>query len=153
MDIKFAVFDLKELKKLFVLLFVANILIIALAYLAVVLLPLNSFKDFFSGTVTWFILGGLFVLSIFYDRRNKKELKSILELENFDEQVKPYSDYYRKRLLWSVLSIVISMVFFVFARKNMFFYLSLFQLVMMLPFYPNKLIICKELQNDEIVFT
>ena len=81
------------------------------------------------------------------------ELRKIIEAKDLEGQFLKYEGFYKRRLIWNTLSISLSGLFFILTIKNMFFYLLIIQLLLSLLFYPRKILISKELNNDNIVYT
>lgn len=97
------------------------------------------------------ILFGMVLLSVFYSYYRKNSLERIFRYAGFDEQVMAYEKVYKSTLGWYLFSCLISCFLSVLTARNAFLYYALFDLLVTLPYYPNKIIFRKELRNDEII--
>jgi len=147
------VFDLTELKRFFKSCFFGMALLIAIAFV-IARYSMSYNVAFLAGKgFSWLLIGLLFIGTVIYGQYYDRELKRILELENFNEKVQPYTTLYKRRILWNCLSMLFTIGLLILTRKSGYLYFSIFQLVVMIPLFPNKLFIGKELKQDDIIYT
>lgn len=147
------VFDLTELKRFFKSWFLGMALLIAIAYVAARYFMSYNLAFLDGKALSWAFLVLIIVGSIIYGRYYNRELKRILGLESFNEKIQPYTTLYKRKILWNCLWLLFSVGFLILTRKSSYLYLSIFQLVVMIPLFPNKLFIGKELKQDDIIYT
>ena len=110
---------------------------------------LNNFDP--SRRFTWPIMITMLALAFCYSYYRKKQLEKVFDVENFDDQVKAYENVYKLTMRWYLLSCMVSCFLAVLTARNIFLYFAGYDFIMMLPYYPNKLLFRRELRNDEII--
>jgi hypothetical protein len=78
--------------------------------------------------------------------------KKLQALPSVDEKIVFFESYYRRRLWWHVLSCGVSAFLLLTTARMLFFYFGLFDLLTMFLAYPSKLIIKKEMREDDLLF-
>jgi hypothetical protein len=152
MSLDVPIFYLKTLKKYFYYFFAGNIIVVSLSFLLVGLFDNRINPSLINSANTWVAIGMLFVITSFFGQRSKRELKALLEIKDYTEQFSLYENYFKKKLIWNGISIILSGTFWVLTEKNTFFYVLILQLILSVVFYPNRKLIAKELKNTDIVF-
>jgi ABC-type Mn2+/Zn2+ transport system permease subunit len=152
MSLDVPVFDRKNLKKAYYYFIASNALITgACAVLSGITLPFFD-RRLLDRTTVWILIGTIFFITLIYSSKRKKELKSILEIDDYDEQFRLYERYYIKKYIWNAFSLFLTGAFFVITNKNLFFYMLLIQLGFSLLLYPYKRLLSIELRNTEIEY-
>jgi 4-amino-4-deoxy-L-arabinose transferase-like glycosyltransferase len=80
-----------------------------------------------------------------------REKTRMIRQENFDEKVISYLRYYRLKASWGLISVFISCIFYLLAATNFFLYYILFELLMLLIFYPTGSLLKRELKDEELL--
>ena len=105
----------------------------------------------FSRQITLPLLLIMFIATFLHGRALRKRIAAIGEIENFETKVEEYERYYRYRLQWNLIACLILCILFVLTGRYFFFYFSIFQVVLVIPFYPSQLLFRRELKNEEII--
>jgi hypothetical protein len=153
MSLDIPVFNLKGLKRSFYYFLTFNIVVVVLGVLCVGIFDHLIDHTLLYKVNSWLILFVLFAGSYVFSSVSKKELKSIIETEDFGQKFSRYERFYKKKLVWNGFSVLLSTVFWVLTIKNFFFYILIFQLILTAVFYPTKKLLSRELKNNEILFT
>jgi hypothetical protein len=93
----------------------------------------------------------MFIASTWFTRKLRKRLEAMRLVEDFELKMQEYEKVYRLRLQWSLLSCLILCVLFVMTERYFFLYFSIFQVLFVLPLYPNTTLFRRELKNDEVI--
>lgn len=152
MSLDVPVFDRKNLKKAYYYFIAANTLIIAASILLSGMTEPFFDRRLLDPTTVWILIGTIFFITLIYSSKRKKELKSILEINDYDEQFRLYEKYYIKKCIWNAFSLFITGAFFVITSKNLFLYMLLIQMGFSLLLYPYKRYLSIELRNQEIEY-
>jgi hypothetical protein len=154
MSLDIPVFDLKPLKKQFFFFLIAVILLAVTCFLLVYLLDASILLRHYytQGNNNWYFLGIALLFTIFSDRQQKKHFRAIQEVEDVSTKVSLYSKYYKIKLIWGGVSLLLTGILWVTTGGKFIFYLFLFQLIISVVFYPNKAIITSALQTQDIEF-
>ena len=145
-------FNLKPFKSLYYSMVGVNTLLAIAAFVAganvvgIVLLPENALAE------TRYLLVLLTVAAIAQIRYLKKLLRGLDGLTDFDEKVTHYMKIYKLRLYWKCASCLVSCSIHLLTGRNIFLYFALFDVLTTWTYFPNKLLIRKELKNDSIEF-
>ena len=91
---------------------------------------------------------GVAALFTFYQQRQKQKL---LSLAVFDEKLAFYQKIFRTRLWWYALSCTTSAFLLFLTARKLFLYFALFDLLLMLITFPNKFLIKKELNEEDLI--
>jgi hypothetical protein len=82
----------------------------------------------------------------------KKRIGQLDDMPTFEDKVAKHEKLYRARILWLAINCCSACFLYVLTTHIIFLYLSLFEFVIYLLAFPNKIVIQKELKNDEIIF-
>jgi hypothetical protein len=149
---QFFSFNLKHFKNVFYTLLCINIILTLATYVAganvfsIVLLREDSIKQ------TRVLLLLLVVAAVFQTIYQKKLLKRLDGLTDFDEKVIHYMNIYKLRLYWKCASCLASCFIHILTGRNTFLYFAVFDVLTTWTYFPNKALIRKELKTEEIVF-
>jgi hypothetical protein len=152
MSLDVPVFDRKNLKKAYYYFIASNMLITAGS------IVFSGFTEPFfdrrllDRTTIWILIGVIFFTTLTYSSKRKKELKAILQVNDYDEQFRLYEKYYIKKYIWNAFSLFLTGVFFVITNKDLFLYMLFIQLAFSLLLYPYKRLLSTELRNTEIEY-
>jgi hypothetical protein len=91
---------------------------------------------------------GLAALFTFYQQRQKQKLLSFIV---FDEKLTFYQKIFRTRLWWYAISCATSAFLLFLTARKIFLYFALFDLLLMLITFPNKVLIKKELNEEDLI--
>jgi len=105
----------------------------------------------FSRQITFPVLLIMFIVTLVQGQFIRKRINTIGSIEDFETRVVEYEKVYRHRLQWNLITCLILCVLFVLSGRYFFFYFSIFQIVLVMPFYPNTLLFRRELKNEEII--
>ena len=104
-----------------------------------------------SRKITFPVLLVMFIAAMWYGRLLRKRIVAMGQIEDFDLKVQEYEKVYRARLQWNLISCLILCLLFILSGRNFFFYFSILQFLLILPFFPSATLFKKELKNDEII--
>lgn len=105
----------------------------------------------FSRKITFPLLLLAFIAAAWYGRSIRKQLHAMWQLNDFELKVQEYEKIYRSRLQWNLVGCLILCILFILTGRNFFFYFSIFQFLLVLPFFPSAALFKRELKNDEII--
>jgi hypothetical protein len=148
----FLSFNLKHFKNVFYTVLSINTALTLATYVAganvfsIVLLREDSLKQ------TRVLLLLLVVAAVFQTTYQKKLLKRLGDFSDFDERVAHYLKIYKLRLYWKCSSCLVSCFIHILTGRNIFLYFAVFDVLTTWTYFPNKTLIRKELQSEEIVF-
>ena len=141
----------KNFKRAFVLVAVGSIMAILASYFigksGLFLAPVIGF----SRKITFPLLLVAFIAAVWYGRSIRKQLNAMWQIGEFELRVQEYERIYRARLQWNLIGCLILCILFILTARNFFFYFSIFQLLLILPFFPSAALFRRELKNDEII--
>lgn len=141
----------KNFKRTFILVQVASALAIIASYFTVksgvFVVPAIGI----SRTITLPLLLLMFILAMWSGRKLRKRIAAMSLIEDFELKVQEYEKVYRSRLQWNLISCLILCFLFVLTTRNFFFYFSILQALLILPFYPSATLFKRELRNNEII--
>lgn len=141
----------KNFKRTFVLVAIGSVMAILASYF------IGKSGLFFapvigiSRKITFPLLLIMFILAMWYGRSMRKRLNAMWQMEDFELKVQEYEKIYRARLQWNLVGCLILCFLFILTARNFFFYFSIFQFLLILPFFPNATLFKRELKNDEII--
>jgi len=153
MSLDIPVFNTKGLRKAFYIFLGFNIVITVGSIVLKSTLDRVINHSLLGGINLWILLLVLLAGSFLFSFLSKRELTSILAIDNHEQQFTEYENYYKKKLIWNAVSVVLSAAFYLFTSKNYFLYLLLLQVVLSFSFYPSKTLLSRELKKDNIEFT
>ncbi|MBO9203352.1 MULTISPECIES: hypothetical protein [Niastella] len=153
MSLDLPVFDLRNLKRSFYYFLVCNLITCLIGILFRGSLGALVGHGAVTRYTTWIIFFLLLIPSYIYSNWSKKEIRKIIAITDFNVQFEKYEQFFKKRLLWNTLSVVISAAFLLIINKNSFFYILIIQSFLSALFWPSKRVISRELNNNDIVFT
>jgi len=148
----FLSFNIKQFKNVFYTVLCINTALTLATYVAganvfsIVLLREDSLKQ------TRVLLLLLVLAAIFQTTYQKKLLRRLGDLTDFDERVAHYLKIYKLRLYWKCSSCLASCFIHILTGRNIFLYFAVFDVLTTWTYFPNKTLICKEMKSDEIVF-
>lgn len=144
-------FSLKNLKLYFLYFLSANLIVTmgAISFRGMLNEPLAKVLNdrFYS----WALFLVIVLITYLNSKRSKAALRNILEL-SAETQFSAYEKYFKQRIVWNFVSVVITAFMLMATAKKAFFYLLLIQATLSLLFYPQKRVIALELKNPDIVF-
>ena len=100
---------------------------------------------------TWPILLAMIVIAVLYSYYRKIKLNRVFDFLEFNDQVEAYERVYSYTMRWYMFSCMVSCFLGVLTARNIFLYYAIFDLLVTLPYYPNRFLFRKELRNDEII--
>ena len=149
---EFSSLDPRNFKKIFFQFFLINLISVIASYIVVkeglFVAPLYSLGKQMIRPSMYTIA----VLAIFYTQWQKKQVARLATFENFEERVVEYEKVYKYRLYWYLFACLVACVLFLLTAINVFFIFGILDVLMLLPYYPNKLLFKKDLKNNELVF-
>lgn len=92
---------------------------------------------------------GLSIASAF---RQRTMLKNVHAAEDFEVKAELYLRLYRFRVLWSLLTGIISTLMFMSTERNWWFFFCLFDVIVMMMQKPGNKRFAIDLQNDQIEY-
>ena len=82
----------------------------------------------------------------------KRRVKAIQKIEDFQVRGARYERLYAYRIYWYLVACGVSCVIAILCGVMPFIYLAIYDLVLMLPYFPNKRLFRNDLGNEDIVF-
>ena len=146
------VFNLKPLKQYFYYFLTGCILMAIVTFVLTIFTRDSETRHLLRRVISWYYVIPIFILTYLIDRKNKKDLAGIAEMEDYTEKFKRYEILYKNKLIWNATSIALSGFLLIVSQNKIFLYTLIFQLVMMPVFYPKKSFISNDLKNKDIVF-
>jgi hypothetical protein len=148
----FLLFNLKDLKKVFYSVFIINVVVTLVTYVAganvfsIVLLDENQIQQ------TRVLLLLVIVAAIFQTYYQKKLIKKLDAFSGFEEKVSHYLKLYKLRLYWKCSSCLVSCFIHILTGRNIFLYFAIFDVLSTWTYFPNKTLIRKELKTEDVTF-
>lgn len=143
--------NIKKFKAIFLQMILVAIIFVGLSYF----LLSNGFyflSAFDPGrTFTLPILAALTVLAMIYGQMQKKRLLQLQEVEDFELRSAKYQRFYAFRLIWYLGSCLAMCILCLFTGRILFLYFAMFDILMILPFFPTLRLFKRELKNEEII--
>lgn len=90
--------------------------------------------------------------AIFNSWYYRKRINQLDNYTDFEDKLPQHEKIYKMRLLWLVVSCAASAFLYLLTARNLFLYFAVFDFFVCLTAFPNKMLIQKELKNDEIIF-
>lgn len=90
--------------------------------------------------------------AIFYSFWQQKKRRALLAIEDFQSKIGSYFNIYMSRLYWHMLSGMVSSLVYLVTNRRLFLIFAVLDLVTMVLVFPNKLVVKRELMDDEIEF-
>ena len=152
MDLEIPIFNTKNVKRTFYYFFASNVILT----LAVIIVPLVidiSFTTILGRNDNWAYFFILFGGYYYFGAKNRKELVAVWETKDIAQKFARYERYYKQKLLWNFIILVIATIILLLMSQKYFLYLLVLQSILMLIHYPGKKLLMKELQVEGIVFT
>ena len=97
--------------------------------------------------IMYSMIGAAAIFS-FYQQKQKQRL---LSFTDFDEKLAFYQKIFHSRLWWYALSCIVSAFLLFLTARKFFLYLAIFDLVVMLLAFPNKILFKKELNEEDLI--
>ena len=97
--------------------------------------------------IMYSMIGAAAIFS-FYQQKQKQRL---LSFTDFDEKLAFYQKIFHSRLWWYALSCIVSAFLLFLTARKFFLYLAIFDLVVMLLAFPNKMLFKKELNEEDLI--
>lgn len=144
--------NLKSYKKTFWQALTCNITAVAASYILVANGYIILSPFYRSQNITSSILAVIILLSFFNSQYQRKQVRQLENYTDFDERVVRHEKIYKIRMWWFFISCASACFLYVLSAHTVFLYLAIFDLIITLPSWPNKMIIKRELKNDEIIF-
>ena len=145
-------FNLKTFKNAFYTAFSINVVatlatyVVGVNVLSIVLLQDNDLK------LTRYLFALLIVAAILQTANQKKLLKKLDNLADFEDKVAHYFKIYKLRLNWKCFSCLASCFIHILTGRNLFLYFAIFDVLTTWTYFPNKVFIRKELKTEEVDF-
>lgn len=143
--------SIKKYKTLFIIILVANIVLIAvpfiLAKMGYVFFP--AYKD--SKLVSYSLIGLLIAGGLLQLTYQRKKLIQIAWIPFFDARVKKYDRLFTIRMYWHLFSCVVTAVIIIVTLDTYFFYYGILDVVMAFMYYPRLALFQRELREENIV--
>jgi hypothetical protein len=98
------------------------------------------------------VLLGMVLIGFVHSNYQKNQLRKLKAIEDFDEKLIQHERFYKTRIMWFLFTCLISCFLFVLTGRYLFFYFSLFDLLVSFGGFPRKEIIKKELDKEDIIF-
>lgn len=150
MDLK--VINLKTLRRthlsflsLCVLILAASFLLFRMGFQA---FPGSSWVIDLKNIFLYGMIGVAFAFSMFEASQRSK----IRSLPTLEEKIKAYERFYRNRLWWHVMACATSGFLLLLTFRMLFFYICVFDLLMILLAWPAQFRIKREIGEEEIIF-
>jgi hypothetical protein len=146
-------FNLKNLKTVFYTVLSINTTLTLATYVAganvfsIVLLHEGSLKQ-----TPDLLLLLVLVAAVFQTIYQKKMLKKLDGLTDFEEKVAHYLNIYKLRLYWKCSSCLASCFIHILTGRNIFLYFAVFDVLSTWTYFPNKALIRKELKTEDVMF-
>jgi membrane protein implicated in regulation of membrane protease activity len=102
-------------------------------------------------TVKDIIMYSMIGVAAIFSSYQRKQKQKLATLTDFDEKISFYQKIYNTRLWWHVISCVISAFLLFLTARKFFLYLAIFDLVLMLLAFPNKMLFKKELNEEDLI--
>lgn len=149
---EFFTIEIKKYKNFFFSILIIEIAVAIASYILVsngfyILAGFDPGKKFTSP-----ILLALVVLAVAHAQFQKKKLSKLQQVTDFELRLAEYEKFYRFRLYWFLFSALVSCMLVLLTGRTLFMYFAVFDILVSLPYFPNKFLFKKELQNEEIVF-
>ena len=146
------VFNIKTLKHYFYYFFAACILMVIAMVVLTIVTKGSETRRTLASVTSWYYIIPIFALTYLADRKSKRELARIVEMDDFAQKFKRYEIQYKNKLRYNAISIAFTGFLLIISEKDIFLYILIIQLLITPVFYPRKIIISKDLKNDGIVF-
>lgn len=141
--------NIKRYKAIYFQTLIANILFIAAAYFLVK----KGIHLVTGHMVSSPLLSMMVVAAVIYTVYANKKVDKLANIADFENRVKAHEQTYKRRMLWHLFACLIDCGLLLLTGRNLFLYFALFEIVMLLPLYPNLSLFKSQLKNDDIVFT
>lgn len=93
----------------------------------------------------------MLLLAVFHSQYQRKQLRRLNAIEDFELRVEAYEKFYRLRMLWFLLSCLVSCFLTIVTGQKLFLYFAVLDILLALPHYPKLSMFKRELNNDEIM--
>jgi len=144
--------NLKNYKKAYITATVINLVSIIISLVLVkmgyrILPPFYATQKVSRPVILLLIAGSFWV-----GWRYKKRIAQLDGIERFEDKVAKHEKIYYERVIWGAINCCSSSLLYLLTGHAVFLYLAMFDFVMYLLAFPNKLVIKQELKNEEIIF-
>jgi magnesium-transporting ATPase (P-type) len=142
---------LKKFRNIFLQVLIINIILIVLTFILfrnnIPLIPGYQAGKNLTNPLLIFIV----LLAVIHTLQQRKHLTAISLIADFDTRLAQYEKFYRKRMLWYVLSVITSCLLCLLSQRDIFLYYSGADILLSLPFYPSAFLLKRELRTNDII--
>lgn len=149
MNLDQPILDLKPLKTYFFYCLVAVITIFGASLIIAANLGIRANGN---SKGSFIFLIALVLVSMWRSQKSKKELQVIRETKDWPTKLSMFEKRFKSRLIFHVISVVVTAAFWLLGGKNSFLYLMIAELGITLVYYPIKKVIATELNEPELEF-
>lgn len=143
--------SIKKYKTLFIIILIANILLITVPFVLVktgyVFFP--AYKG--SKLVSYSLIGLLIAGALLQVKYQRKKLIQIAWMPFFDTRVKLYDKLFSIRMYWHLLSCIVTAIIIIVTLDTYFFYYGILDVIMAFMYYPRLALFQRELREENIV--
>lgn len=143
--------SIKKYKTLFIIILIANILLITVPFVLVktgyVFFP--AYKG--SKLVSYSLIGLLIAGALLQVKYQRKKLIQIAWMPFFDTRVKLYDKLFTIRMYWHLLSCIVTAIIIIVTLDTYFFYYGILDVIMAFMYYPRLALFQRELREENIV--
>ena len=148
---KFITINLKDFKNHFYQVLIPLLSVIAICYIVVRFTAVNL-SVLFIQRYAFPIMAVLAILAFVHSAIQKKRLKALEAIEDFEQKAETYKKVYRLRLNWYMISGFTCCFVYLFSARNLFLYFALFDALLLFQNFPNKRIFQRDLQVEDVIF-
>ncbi|MFN4316245.1 MAG: hypothetical protein ACK4E0_18305 [Chitinophagaceae bacterium] len=94
----------------------------------------------------------MLLLSVAVTAYTQKLLIELRAIEDFDQQAKRHERVFRIRVIWYLVSAIVSLFLGAFTGRLFFFYFAAIEVLTFIPYFPSPRIFKREFNRDDIVF-
>ena len=149
---KFITINLKDFKNHFYQVLIPLLSVIAICYIVVRFTAVNL-SVLFIQRYAFPIMAVLAILAFVHSAIQKKRLKALEAIEDFEQKAETYKKVYRLRLNWYMISGFTCCFVYLFSARNLFLYFALFDALLLFQNFPNKRIFQRDLQVEDVIFS
>ena len=148
---KLITINLKDFKNHFYQVLIPLLSVIAISYIVVRFTSVNL-SVLFIQRYAFPIMALLAIMAFVHSSIQKKRLKALEAIEDFDQKAETYKKVYRLRLNWYMISGFTCCFVYLFSARNLFLYFALFDALLLFQNSPNKRIFQRDLQVEDVIF-
>lgn len=146
------VLDLKPFKKIHSPVTAMMVVLVTAAVVSVNFLERFSFISYVMQQISTYVMLIFIGLSILSAYRQKAMLKKVQEAEDFELKTELYLRLYRFRVIWSMLTGILSTLMYLSTERTWWFIFCLFDLIVLMWQKPGNKRFAMELQVDDIEY-